>query len=127
VARTTPTAGQNPLWRLGANHRRQYPRNLLRSRSRRIRAETLDDGFGEPIDQAADFRSEVHMRMHLDELFELLPIDQRLVLGLCYGADLSIAETARTLGIPVGTAKSRLNAGLKRLRQSMAGQGRTFP
>ena len=34
----------------------------------------------------------------------------REVLGLVFGADLSLAETAEVLGVPVGTVKSRLTA-----------------
>ena len=36
-------------------------------------------------------------------------------------ADLPIARVADALGIPVGTAKSRLHAALERLRAELAG------
>ncbi|OWA34512.1 RNA polymerase subunit sigma-70 [Saccharibacillus sp. O16] len=38
-------------------------------------------------------------------------------LLLYYMADLTAAETAEALGIPLGTAKSRINRGLKMLRK----------
>jgi len=42
--------------------------------------------------------------------------DQRRVIALRYGADLSEAEIAQVLGWPVGTVKSRLNRARERLR-----------
>ena len=47
--------------------------------------------------------------------------DQRRVLELAYFEDLSCSEIAERLGIPIGTVKSRLAAGLTRLRDCMGG------
>lgn len=46
-----------------------------------------------------------------------LPDTQREVLVLCYRQEMSHAEVARALSIPVGTVKSRLHEGLKHLRR----------
>lgn len=51
-----------------------------------------------------------------------LPDEQRAVLLLVALEDMSYAEVAATLGIPVGTVMSRLARGRERLRQIMAGQ-----
>lgn len=48
-----------------------------------------------------------------------LPDKQRLVVTCRYLLELSEAETAHALGIPVGTVKSRLNRGLERLRTTV--------
>lgn len=45
-----------------------------------------------------------------------LKADQRRVIALRYGADLSEAEIAHVLGWPIGTVKSRLNRARERLR-----------
>ena len=45
-----------------------------------------------------------------------LPAHQREAVILRYYQDLSLAEIAETLGVPVGTVKSRLSLGLRRLR-----------
>ncbi|MEJ7802364.1 MAG: sigma factor-like helix-turn-helix DNA-binding protein, partial [Candidatus Limnocylindria bacterium] len=66
-------------------------------------------------------RAAVEARMVLEPAFEQLSADQRAMLALHYSMGLSIAEAARALGIRVGTAKSRLNAGLNALRGSVIG------
>jgi len=46
----------------------------------------------------------------------------REVLGLVFGADLTLAGAAEVLGVPVGTVKSRLAAARAALARSMAGK-----
>jgi RNA polymerase sigma-70 factor (ECF subfamily) len=48
-----------------------------------------------------------------------LPQHQREVVVLFYYHEMPQAEIAEVLGIPVGTVKSRLSLGLKRLREMM--------
>lgn len=48
-----------------------------------------------------------------------LPDHQRETIILRYYQDLSLAEIADVLGVPVGTVKSRLSLGLKQLRERM--------
>ena len=45
-----------------------------------------------------------------------LPEHQRVAILLRYYQDLSLAEIAQTLNIPIGTVKSRLSLGVQRLR-----------
>jgi RNA polymerase sigma-70 factor, ECF subfamily len=52
-----------------------------------------------------------------------LPRHQQEVLELAYGRDMTQAEIARALGIPLGTVKTRLYAGLKSLRRSLVERG----
>jgi RNA polymerase sigma-70 factor (ECF subfamily) len=46
-----------------------------------------------------------------------LPEEYRVTLLLRFGADLSLAEIAATLEVPLGTVKSRLFEGTRRLRE----------
>jgi RNA polymerase sigma factor (sigma-70 family) len=97
-------------------------RNWLRSRDRRGRPASLDaDDVGAErfADPQRDFRGAVEARALLEPAFERLSPDQRAVLALHYSMGYSIAEAADALGVRVGTAKSRLNAGLARLRQAI--------
>lgn len=54
---------------------------------------------------------------HLDE-------QQRALLVLHFYYDLPLAETAATLGIPIGTVKSRLHRTIRSLRASLEGDPR---
>ncbi|MCC7358028.1 MAG: sigma-70 family RNA polymerase sigma factor [Anaerolineales bacterium] len=53
---------------------------------------------------------------------QALPAPQREVLLLRYTEDLSLAEIAAVLAIPVGTVKSRLSVALGRLRARLAAE-----
>jgi RNA polymerase sigma-70 factor (ECF subfamily) len=48
-----------------------------------------------------------------------LPVEQAEVIRLSFFADNAQAEIAQTLGIPLGTVKSRVRLALQRLRQIM--------
>ncbi len=48
-----------------------------------------------------------------------LPEEQRRILELGYFVGLSCSEMADTLGIPIGTVKSRLHAAMKKLRAEL--------
>jgi RNA polymerase sigma-70 factor (ECF subfamily) len=48
-----------------------------------------------------------------------LPIDQRAVIVLHFYVGLPLTEAAMVLGVPVGTAKSRLHRALQALRLTM--------
>jgi RNA polymerase sigma-70 factor (ECF subfamily) len=54
--------------------------------------------------------------------FSALPEKQRSVLLLVGVEDLSYAEAARVLGVPVGTVMSRLSRGRERLRHWLYGE-----
>jgi RNA polymerase sigma factor (sigma-70 family) len=54
--------------------------------------------------------------------FAELPEEQRAVLLLIAVEDFSYRETARVLGLPIGTVMSRLSRGREHLRQYMNGE-----
>ncbi len=78
--------------------------------------ETNEDSFGEAASQEQTL-------MYQDVLAKLarLPADQREVLLLVAVEDLSYAEAAKVLGIPVGTVMSRLSRARDRLQQEIEG------
>ncbi|MBL8428460.1 MAG: sigma-70 family RNA polymerase sigma factor [Dechloromonas sp.] len=60
--------------------------------------------------------------MDLESALRQLPDDQREVLLLVALEEMSYADIAAALGIPIGTVMSRLSRGRERLRQIMEGQ-----
>jgi RNA polymerase sigma factor (sigma-70 family) len=64
-----------------------------------------------------DIQEQVAEREVLRQALAQLNADQRRVIALRYGADLTEASIAQVLGWPVGTVKSRLNRARERLRE----------
>lgn len=64
-----------------------------------------------------------HRLMYLDVLDKLakLPEEQRAVLLLVAVEDLSYAEAAKVLNVPIGTVMSRLSRARERLQQELDG------
>jgi RNA polymerase sigma-70 factor (ECF subfamily) len=59
-------------------------------------------------------------RDRLSRAFDALSADQRIAIVLHHVLDLSVPTIAATLGVPEGTVKSRLHAGLDRMRTALA-------
>ncbi|TAH51435.1 MAG: RNA polymerase sigma factor [Chloroflexota bacterium] len=90
----------------------------LRQKRRRIQPSlSLDDtSIAEeqaPITEPIDTQRELHL------LLRHLPPEQRLAIELCYFEGYTHEEIAAYLHIPLGTLKSRILLGLKKLREIM--------
>ncbi len=72
----------------------------------------------------ADLQEEVARREEVRQALAHLSAEQRRVVALRYGADLTEVEIAHVLGWPVGTVKSRLNRARERLRVLLSDGGR---
>ena len=91
--------------------------DILRKRGRRPIEVELVASDGPSIDDASARTAD---RDLLDSILRRLPADQRVVVVLRYYFDLELADIATTLGIPVGTAKSRLHRAGSVMRTAMA-------
>ena len=71
-----------------------------------------------PVDRAdaADDITTFPDRDELEQAFRLLPLDQRAVFVLHHHVGLPLVAVAETLGIPDGTARSRLHYATRALR-----------
>jgi RNA polymerase sigma-70 factor (ECF subfamily) len=67
-----------------------------------------------------DPTSRVADALYVERMLAAVDPAQRAVVVLHYYLDLTLPETAAALGIPVGTAKSRLNRALDAMRISVA-------
>jgi RNA polymerase sigma-70 factor, ECF subfamily len=76
----------------------------------------------EPVDQ--DAASALADRDELDRGFRRLSPEHRSILALRHFQGLSIPEIADALGLPEGTAKSRLHYATKALRAALAADAR---
>lgn len=61
----------------------------------------------------------MHQRVELEQAYAQLSADSKVILSMHYVADLTINQIATDLGLPVGTAKSRLNRALSEMRRAM--------
>ena len=76
------------------------------------------------LDTTADVSDDVATREQLTRGFERLTLDHRKVLVLRLYLGLSLDETATTLGIPAGTAKSRLHYAIEAMRVALEADAR---
>jgi RNA polymerase sigma factor (sigma-70 family) len=93
----------------------------LRQTARRGFSIALDDADESATARPPTQEDGLHHRAVLRAL-ETLPEDQRAVLLLVSVEDLSYAETARVLDIPVGTVMSRLSRAREKLSRAMASE-----
>jgi RNA polymerase sigma-70 factor (ECF subfamily) len=95
-------------------------RDVARAERRGVRLLRLDalDETGHSL-TTPDPAPGIDRASDLQDAIARLSVDHRSVLALHYVLDLPIREVAATLGVPDGTAKSRLNAALAALRRAM--------
>lgn len=74
--------------------------------------------------ESGDFAA-INERDQLDRAFRRLTMEQRSVLVFHHYVGLPLTEVADRLGIPVGTAKSRLHHATSALRASLEADART--
>jgi RNA polymerase sigma-70 factor (ECF subfamily) len=107
-------------------HRRAVDevRRVVRRGSAETRASGTHDGT-EAGHEAEVVEAEHHgwWQRRVRALLDELPAEQQTALRLAYFDGCSYREVARTLGIPEGTAKSRLRLALARLRTLLDVEG----
>ncbi len=91
-------------------------RAAKKERRRQITEIPLAFDHDGPVPDALD---SIGMRDQLERGFARLPADHRTILVLAYYADLSSADLSVALGVPLGTAKSRLNRATGALRAAL--------
>jgi RNA polymerase sigma-70 factor (ECF subfamily) len=113
-------------WILTLVHRRAV--DVVRREERR-RAAPLEgneepDAYGLATDEEIELTDR---RRLVQEALRQLPDDQREALELAYYGGLTQSELAERLSVPLGTIKSRMFTGLRRLRDLLAEAGLDEP
>jgi RNA polymerase sigma factor (sigma-70 family) len=109
--------GSVSTWVLTLVHRRAV--DIVRREDRR-RARPLDDApvaSGDATDESAELRDE---RRRVQAALSVLTDAEREAIELAYYGGLTQTEIAERLGVPLGTVKSRMFAGLAKLRDALA-------
>ena len=93
---------------------------------RRAKRHRLDVHIGDlTIEPAtADAASAIVDRDELERGFDRLDPEERAVIVLHHFLDLPLPDVASTLGIPLGTVKSRLYRGLREMRAALDADAR---
>ena len=93
-------------------------------RRQRIRFDALPDDAGDRLATRQAGPEQTYDEMHLDPeiqgALDALPADFRVAVVLCDLEQLSYEEIAATLGVKVGTVRSRIHRGRVLLRQALA-------
>jgi RNA polymerase sigma-70 factor (ECF subfamily) len=118
-----PARGNFRSWVLRIAHLRVI--NELRRRGRRV--QTVPDPEGqrvqrvpEPGPEPPEVAWRKHRRAIVRQAVAALPPPQRQALSLAFLEDLTHEQIADFLGLPLGTAKSRIRAGINRLRAHLS-------
>jgi len=114
AATFVPERAKASTWLLTLVHRRAV--DLVRREERR-RVEPLE-GAAEPTVESAEASAWLRLeRERVQAALRRLPDQQREAIELAYYGGFSQSELAERLGQPLGTIKSRMFAGLSRLRE----------
>lgn len=95
--------------------------NLFRSNQRRIKRSPIYEGFSSSedkqllLEQTPEPEREDYSALHA--AVDALPEALRLTVILFYFHDLDLSQTAKTLGVPLGTVKSRLSRAKQKLKE----------
>jgi RNA polymerase sigma-70 factor, ECF subfamily len=118
-----PARGSETAWLVSIAR----SRGLDRIRSSKLRSRK-EDAAGKEISirkpfveqsATANRAEESQMRLHVRGALAELPEPQRLALEMAYYEGLSQSEIAERLKEPLGTIKTRMQLGMKKLRESL--------
>jgi RNA polymerase sigma-70 factor (ECF subfamily) len=123
AARFVPERSRASTWVLMLVHRRAV--DLVRHSQRR-RVEPFDSAPEEADPQAADLPLQRLERERVRNALAKLPEREREAIELAYYGGFTQSELADRLGEPLGTIKSRMFTGLRRLRE-LLGDDETEP
>jgi RNA polymerase sigma-70 factor (ECF subfamily) len=94
-----------------------------RLRQRTERASNLEPDRGEDVaDEVVEGAYLTVRRKQVREALTTLPPEQRQVIELAYFGGYTQTRIAESIGIPVGTVKTRTLAAMRKLRRALSGE-----
>lgn len=118
-----PARGSVRSWLLAhAHHRAVDAVRREESERRRLAGAPMPAG-DDPIDDVVEGDWLATRRSFVRHALAGLSDDQRRVLELAYYRGMTQTQVAETMGIPLGTVKSRTMAAMTKLRGALAGMG----
>jgi RNA polymerase sigma factor (sigma-70 family) len=120
-----PAAGTLQAWLAMLARRRAI--DAVRRTARQRRRAAAESGEPETAPDPADAAVNAAVHKSVRAAVDALPAAQRTVVLLAYVGGFSAREIAERLGIPEGTAKSRLRLGLRRIGRLLAADGFVDP
>src|SRR5262245_46954665 len=116
-----PARGSLRTWLGTLTHRRAVD-HVRREEARRRRAERAGARAVAAPD-VEELATALVTAERVHAALELLPPDQRRAIQLAYFGGKTYRQVAETLGIPEGTAKSRLRLALRRIADALEAEG----
>lgn len=121
ASRYDPNRGSVTAWLLTMTRSRAIDR--LRSESgrrrREVSLETLEASLA-VASPPAEWPAAIEWHRPVGAALGALPVEQRQAIELAYFGGLSQSEIAATLELPLGTVKTRIRAGMMKLRHDLA-------
>jgi RNA polymerase sigma factor (sigma-70 family) len=102
-------------------HRRAV--DVVRREEARRRRAARDAATGVPIPDVGELAMAIVAAEQVRAEVDRLPREQREAIELAYFGGRTYRQVAEELGIPEGTAKSRMRLGLQRIAQALEAQG----
>jgi len=121
ASRYDPTRGSATAWLLTMTRSRAIDR--LRSKSARRRREvSLETLETSPalVSRPAEWLAAIEWQRPIAAALAALPAEQRQLIELAYFGGLTQSEIAATLGLPLGTVKTRIRTAMMKLRDDLA-------
>lgn len=117
--------GSVPAWLTMITRSRAL--DLVRARNRRHEANRRaaaghpegTPGAASPVDDPATAVDQAERRVQVLAALDALTTEQRTAIELAFYGGLTHSEIADQLGEPLGTVKSRIRAGMQKLRESL--------
>jgi RNA polymerase sigma-70 factor, ECF subfamily len=119
-----PARGRFVSWLMSVTRNRAL--DELRKVTRRLRSEDQDDvpvsglATADRLDDPALGAELAEQRVAVRAAMTRLPPEQRRVIELAYFGGLTQIEIAERTGDPLGTVKTRVRLGMRKLRESLA-------